>query len=187
LSENYDHYLTTQETAQVLGVGRRTLARYKSQDKITPITINNKDLYAPEEVARFNASADSVVDKLRKQHAYNSARLAELEVRLASMEALLDVRSVQKVSHKDVKYKDLHNALDDVCRKGASGWNMHSIEDLLRDVSRLDDRLLRKLGKTVVTALELASLHASRLDEQRSMLLVCRAERLLEHVTCVQD
>lgn len=186
MSKNYEHYLTTHETAQVLGVSRRTLARYKSQNKITPITLNNKDLYAPEEVSRFSASASSAVDKLKKQHAYNSARLVELELRLASVEALLDIRAVQKISSKDLKFKDLYSALDAVCRRVPADWTILNIEELLRDIARLDDRLLRRLGETVVTALQLASLHALRLSEQRSVLLSCRAERLLEHVTAVQ-
>ena len=186
MSENYEYYLTSQEVMQILGVSRRTLARYKSQAKITPITVNNKDLYPPDEVARFSASASSEVDKLKKQHAYNSTRLVDLEVRLSSIEALIDVRTVQKLNAKDVKYKDLYSALDEICRQESTQWTIISIDELIKDVSRLDDSLLKRLGETIVTALELAALHATRLKEQRSMLLVCRAEALLNRAKTLQ-
>ena len=182
MSENYEYYLTSLEAAQVLGVSRRTLARYKSHAKITPITVNNKDLYAPDEVARFSARASSEVDKLKKQHAYNSARLVDMDVRLSSVEALINVRTVQRLSAKDVKFKDLYAALDRVCRRESKQWTIVNIDELIKDVARLDDSLLKRLGETVVTALELAALHAARLKNQRSMLLVCRAEDLLRQV-----
>lgn len=187
MSEKYEYYLTSQEAAQVLGVSRRTLARYKSQAKIAPITVNNKDLYPPSEVARFSAKASSKLDKVKKQHAYNSSRLVDLELRVASLETLLNMRTVEKLSAKDVNFKDLYSALDTVCRKPSSEWTIAGVDDLIKDVSRLDDRLLKRLGDTVKIALELASLQAVNLKDQRSMLLACRAELLLGHVKSLLD
>ncbi|WP_164880458.1 helix-turn-helix domain-containing protein [Clostridium manihotivorum] len=44
---------TTDETAKILRISKRTLGRYKKARQIKPKTIGNKDLYTFEEIDKF--------------------------------------------------------------------------------------------------------------------------------------
>jgi hypothetical protein len=181
LSEDYAHYLTTEEASQALSVSRRTLVRYKSLGKITPIRVNNKDMYAPEELARFSACAESDVDVLRKQHLYNSERLVQLEARVALLESMFQLRQEEKLSSKDVNLPEITRALSALCRKRLDLWDIATIEDLVTDLGRLSDKLLRKLSPAR-TALQIALLALESIDDDAKGLLRARANLLLDKI-----
>lgn len=186
MSDHYVHYLTTSETARALGVSRRTLARYKSNHKITPIRVNNKDMYSPDEVARFNASAESIVDKLHKQHLFNSARIVELEARIALLESALGLNTKRtQVNISDVDVTSMSNTLHYLCRLPLERWDIQTVEDLSGDTARLSDRLVKKLGNQLKTALELAYIHATRSGDARAKIAEAVSKVQLDRVTSV--
>jgi uncharacterized coiled-coil protein SlyX len=179
LSDLCDYYLTTTEAAQVLNVTRRTLARYKAQGKIAPIKGKNKDLYAPEELARFSASAESDVDKLRKQNVYNSARINELEMRLAAIESMLELsKPTQQLTSSDVDTAQLRKALDALCKQRLSLWDMTTAEDTLRDLALLAPDVIRALGDVVPMILDILTLYVQSQDTPRKTRLLVQAELL---------
>lgn len=183
MSDLCDYYLTTTEAAQVLNVTRRTLARYKAQGKIAPIRSKNKDLYAPEELARFSASAESDVDKLRKQHVYNSARINELEMRLAAIESMLELsKPAQQLTLADVDVEQLRKALDALCKQRLSLWDMTTAEDTLRDLARLAPDVLKALGDVVPMSLDILTLYVQSQDTPRKARMLVQAELLKSKV-----
>jgi uncharacterized UBP type Zn finger protein len=180
------HYLTSTEAAQVLGVSRRTLARYKATNKITPIRVNNKDMYSTDDLARFNADAESKLDQLTKQHMFNSARIVELEARLALLESMLSVSSTKELLNiGDVDVESLHNTLYFLCREPLERWTVSRAEDLARDVARMSDRLIRKLGEQCKVALELGYLCSSSSDDVRAPIAAAFTKAQLDRVTTV--
>lgn len=184
MSDLCDYYLTTTEAAQVLNVTRRTLARYKAQGKIAPVKGKNKDLYAPEELARFSASAESDVDKLRKQHVYNSARINELEMRLSAIESMLSLSSNERLlTADDVNVDELRDALERLCRQRLSRWDMLTVDDTLRDLSALAPDVLKSLGDVVGTTLDILVLYVQSQNTPRKPRILVQAELLKSKVT----
>lgn len=186
MSDQYVHYLTTDETAQALGVSRRTVARYKSLHKITPIKLNNKDMYSSDEIARFGAYSESEVDKLKKQHMFNSVRIVELEARLAFLESMLNIKSTQdKLNIADVNVDDIKNTLHYLCRLRLDKWSTAKVEDLSKDVGRMSDRLIKKVGADTKTALEMAYLFASKSTDSRACIAAAMSKTQLDRVISV--
>ena len=176
-------YLTTDEAARALGVSRRTLARYKSDHRITPVRADGKDLYSLDELARFNASSETPLDKLTKQHLFNSARIVELEARLNLLESMLGIsakRTLLKIS--DVDVKGIQNTLEYLCGLSVEQWTTDKVEDLANDVSRMGDRLIKKIGKAAKIALELGYIHASSSSEPRAKIAEALARQQLDRV-----
>jgi hypothetical protein len=181
--EQYVHYLTTEETAQALGVSRRTLARYKSTDKITPIRVNNKDMYSTDEIARFGARSTSKADRLLKQHLFNSARIVELEARMAYLESILNLSSKKELLKVgDVDAESIHNTLHYLCEQPLDEWEVQRVEDLSNDVARMSGRLIKKLGPRCQVALELGYLCASSSKEPRAKIASVMAAIQLDRV-----
>lgn len=188
MSDQYTHYLTTDEAAQVLNVSRRTLSRYKADNKITPIRVNNKDMYSPNDLARFAAKSETEVDKLRKQHLFNSARIVELEARIAFLESVIGVGTKSDTLNiKDVDVTAMSNVLHYLCHLPISRWDIDRVERLSADTGRLSDRLIKKLGASLKTALELAYLHASSSSEARAKIASAVSKSQLDRVTSVLD
>lgn len=188
MSNQYVHYLTTDETAQVLGVSRRTVARYKSLHKITPIKVNNKDMYSSDEIARFGASSESEIDRLRKQHMFNSARIVELEARLAFLESILNIRSDEsKLNIADVNVKEIKNTLHYLCRLKIEKWSISKVEDLSKDIGRMSDRLVKKIGTDAKTALEMAYLFSANSKDSRACIATAMAKAQLDRVISALD
>jgi hypothetical protein len=164
---------------QVLKVSRRTLARYKADGKITPVTVNNKDLYSPEDLAHFSAAVEATQDKLSRQTSYNSHRISQLELRISALEALLDITPRVKLSLSDVDLDELRSALVKLCQQGNPLWTIELVSDLLGDISRMGDDVLDALGESLVaTCVSTAMVHAKRLKHSRSQLLLGRGELL---------
>lgn len=188
MSEQYVHYLTSEETAQALGVSRRTLARYKSTDKITPISVNNKDMYSTDEIARFSTSSSSKIDKLTKQHLFNSARIVELESRVALLESILNLSSKRELLKiGDVDVGSIRNTLHYLCNQPLDKWGVQQVEDLSNDVARMSDRLIKKLGMKCQVALELGYLCATASTDPRASIAAAMIKVQLERVRCVLD
>jgi predicted site-specific integrase-resolvase len=186
MSEQYVHYLTTEETAQALGVSRRTLARYKSNYKITPISVNNKDMYSTDEIARFKAGSASQSDKILKQHLFNSARIVELEARVALLESLLNTSSSKILLNiGDVDVESLSNTLQFLCTRSIDTWELQGVEDLSNDVARMGDRLIKKLGKRCQVALEVAYTVAASSKDMRAPVASALAKIQLDRVKTV--
>jgi predicted site-specific integrase-resolvase len=188
MSEQYVHYLTTDETAQALGVSRRTLARYKSTHKITPINVNNKDMYSTDEIARFSANAETKSAKLIKQHLFNSARIVELEARVALLESALNLSSNKKLLNiGDVDVESISNTLQFLCNQPISGWDVQRVEDLSNDIARMGDRLIKKLGKRCQIALEVAYSIATSSKDLRAPVARAITKVQLDRVKTVLD
>lgn len=186
MSEQYVHYLTTEETAQALGVSRRTLARYKSDYKITPISVNNKDMYSTDEVARFSATSSTQFDKLLKQHLFNSARIVELEARVALLESMLNVSSGKSLLNiGDVDIESISNTLHFLCTRPIDTWEMQGVEDLSNDIARMGDRLIKKLGERCQVALEVAYAVAVSSKDVRAPVAKTLAKIQLDRVKTV--
>lgn len=186
MSEQYVHYLTTEETAQALGVSRRTLARYKSIHKITPISVNNKDMYSTDEIARFSAGSDSKGDKLLRQHLFNSARIVELEARVAFLESMMNVSSKKKLLNVgDVDVESVKNTLHYLCNQPIDRWETPRVEDLSNDIARMSNRLLKKLGSKCQVALELGYIAATSSDHPRAKIASVITKIQLDRVKSV--
>ena len=186
MSEQYAHYLTTEETAQALGVSRRTLARYKSTHKITPISVNNKDMYSAGEIARFSAGSDSKADKLLRQHLFNSARIVELEARVAFLESMMNVsskKSLLKIG--DVDVESIKNTLHYLCERSLDKWDISDVEDLSNDVARMSNRLIKKLGQKCQVALEIAYIAATSSKHPRAKVATMLTKIQLDRVKTV--
>lgn len=164
---------------QVLKVSRRTLARYKADGKLTPITVKNKDLYSPEALAHFSATADTVQERLSRQTSYNSHRVSQLELRVSALEALLDITPYNKLGLSDVSVDELRAELVKLCCQDSSQWSIELVSTLLEDISRMGQDVLDALGSELVsTCVATAIVQAKRLKHRRSQLLVGRGEFL---------
>jgi hypothetical protein len=164
---------------QALNVSRRTLARYKSTGKLTPITLNNKDLYAPKDIAHFSAQAESTQDKLTRQTHYNSHRVSQLELRISVLEALLDITPVTKLRLMDVDIDKLRVTLVKLCTMEGRDWSIDLVENLLGDISRMGEDVIDTLGtELITTCIASAIIHAKRLKHRKSQLLIARGEQL---------
>lgn len=173
MSNQYAHYLSTEEAAQALGVSRRTLARYKSTGRVTPLRVNNKDMYSTDDIARFSATSESDVDKLRRQHLFNSARIVELEARLSFLESVVGLKSAQPLLNiGDVDLNSVRNTLHYLTTLAPERWDTQKVEDLCNDLARMSPRLLKKVADKAVPALELAYIHAAASTDTRAQIAV---------------
>jgi hypothetical protein len=106
-----------------------------------------------------------------------------LEIRLSAMESLLELRTKDKLSKRDVSASDLRKVLRGLCTQPSAEWTVGTVEDILRDIARLNDDLMIEVGIPVIqSVIELAVIYARKLRHTRSALLVARAEKLLKDI-----
>lgn len=184
MKDQYQHYLTTEEVSQVLGVSIRTLARYSRSKKLVPVRVGNKNLYDPEIVAHFSADAESVFSKLDKQTSYNSYRISQLELRIAALESLLEINGMGYISESDVEPEQVKKAFQE--QLNIKKWNIETIETVLSDVSKLSDSLIKKVGyKLVLDMLTACQIYARMLKHNRKKLVLAQASYIKKRITAL--
>lgn len=176
-NSSFNHYLTTKEVSQVLDVSISTIYKYVANKKIIPIKKGGKNYFNPEDVAQLNIKAEKLIDKLSKKVAYNTHRLTELELKISSLESILNIRSPKKLGSEDINVEQLKEALENVLSKKV--WNITTIEDVLNDLAKFSVELVNKIGRRLIKdVLYRVILQARLCNHLRSELFVAKAKVL---------
>ena len=143
-------------------------------------------MYSTDEIARFKASADTQSSKLLKQHLFNSARIVELEARVALLESMLNISSGKSLLNiGDVDVESISNTLEFLCTRPIDTWDLQVVEDLSNDVARMGNRLIKKLGERCRVALEVAYTIAASSKDVRAPVASTLAKIQLDRVKTV--
>jgi len=182
LEDKYKTYLNSDEVCTVLDISKRTLSRHVKSKKLVPVFYKGKNLFDPDMVAHFSAKGDSPTEKLEAQTRFNSRRIAELELRVKTLESLLDVRGPVTFTEKDIPPQSIEEAFNSML--STKRWDVMDIENTVSDISKLSPSLIDKVGIQLVNdVLTYAELQAKLSKAKRKNILVARCRLLKKTIS----
>lgn len=175
--DKYKTYLNSDEVCTVLNISKRTLSRHVKSKKLVPAFYKGKNLFDPDMVAHFSAKGDSATEKLEAQTSFNSRRVAELELRVKTLESLLEVKGPITFTEEDIPPQSIEEAFNTLL--GTKRWDVMDIENTISDISKLSSSLINKVGTQLVNdVLTYAELQAKLSKAKRKNILVARCRLL---------
>ena len=99
------------------------------------------------------------------------------------MESILNISSKRELLKiKDVDVESISNTLYYLCNLPLDKWEVQQVEDLSSDISRMSDRLIKKLGGQCKIAIELAYLCSKSSVDPRAPIASAVSKAQLDRV-----
>lgn len=176
MSNVVSEYLTLREAAQEIGVSVRTLQRHALGGKLRTTAHRGKaNLVTRRDLSLYISKRGPDGQNLLRRVELAEGRAAELEQRVRTLEALLDVSTTRAVTLSDDDITAYRAKLIEILAT-RKRWAISDVSTMINDVARMSPETARAIGaKLLYSAMERATVEARLLRHTRSEIYAGRA------------